>query len=137
MADATSPSCFGLLACEQYVALTTSRRDGTPVTTPVWAVPSAGNMYVYTPGRTGKAKRIRNDGRVTLAPCDRRGMIHGEAVSGQAAVLATDRLGDVRAIMGAKYGWQFRLFSRIIAPLLARTSRFGGAPVGIEIRPTD
>ena len=136
-ADTAQATLFDRLVPESYLALTTHRRDGTPVTTPIWAASYAGRMYACTPARTGRARRIRNDGRVTLAPCDRRGPCRGEDASGQAAVLAADRIGEVRAIMRAKYGWQFRLFSRIIAPLLARTSRFGGAPVGIEIRPAD
>lgn len=137
MTETSNAVAFDRLGQESYVALTTYRRDGTPVTTPVWAAPSAGRLYVYTPGRTGKAKRVRNDGHVTLTPCDRRGKKHGDAVHGQATVLGPDRIADVRAIMRAQYGWKFLLFSRIMAPLLSRTTRLGGDPVGIEIRPAD
>jgi PPOX class probable F420-dependent enzyme len=44
----------------RYVALTTYRRDGRPVTTPVWAIPLEGKIYVFTASGTGKAKRVRN-----------------------------------------------------------------------------
>lgn len=44
--DAGGPP--GGLAAEEYVALTTYRRDDTPVTTPVWAAPDGGRLYVYT-----------------------------------------------------------------------------------------
>ena len=52
----------------RYIALTTYRRDGRPVTTPVWAVSLDGKIYVFTARSTGKAKRVRATGRVRFAP---------------------------------------------------------------------
>ena len=40
----------------RYIALTTYRRDGRPVTTPVWAAPLKGNLYVVTARSTGKVR---------------------------------------------------------------------------------
>jgi PPOX class probable F420-dependent enzyme len=50
----------------RYIALTTYRRDGGAVTTPVWAVSLDGKIYVFTASSTGKAKRVRATGRVRL-----------------------------------------------------------------------
>jgi PPOX class probable F420-dependent enzyme len=50
-----------------YIALTTYRRDGRAVTTPVWAVSLDGKIYVFTASSTGKAKRVRATGRVRFA----------------------------------------------------------------------
>ena len=61
------------LAQKQFVLLTTFRRDGRAVPTPVWIVPLDDGLGIWTPGSSGKVKRIRRSGAVTLAPCDRRG----------------------------------------------------------------
>src|SRR3954454_24270381 len=50
------------------VALTTHRRDGTPVTTPVNVVADDGHAYFRTWSTSGKAKRLRNSPEVEFAP---------------------------------------------------------------------
>ena len=61
------------LAGEQFVSLTTFRRDGTPVPTPVWiAQDGDAPLVVTTPAGTGKVKRLRHDPRVELRTCNRR-----------------------------------------------------------------
>jgi uncharacterized protein len=57
------------LGRERYISITTFRRDGTPVATPVWVVAEGGRLYVWTGAQTGKAKRIRHHPAVTVAPC--------------------------------------------------------------------
>jgi len=57
----------------RYIALTTYRRDGRAVTTPVWAVSLDGKIYVFTASSTGKTKRVRATGRVRFAPCSMNG----------------------------------------------------------------
>ena len=61
------------LGAEKYVLLTTFRKDGRAVPTPLWAVPDGTGLAVWTPTGSGKVKRIRNSGLVTVAPCDLRG----------------------------------------------------------------
>ena len=97
------------LGTEKYVLLTTFRRDGRAVSTPLWVVPDGAGLAVWTPDGTGKVKRIRNSGRVTVAPCDVRGNVHGEAIE------ATARVGEhadrrrVGAGLKRKYGLMGRL----------------------------
>ncbi|MFD7556052.1 MULTISPECIES: PPOX class F420-dependent oxidoreductase [unclassified Streptomyces] len=93
----------------RYVSLTTFRKDGTPVATPVWAVADAGELYVWTRTATWKVKRIRNNGRVTVAPCDVKGRVpEGAAVvEGEARLLDEAGLKRVRKLMSRKYTWQF------------------------------
>ena len=79
---------LGQLGAEKYVLLTTFRRDGRAVPTPLWVVPDGAGLAFWTPDGTGKVKRIRNSGRVTVAACDVRGNVHGETIE------ATARLGD-------------------------------------------
>ena len=76
------------LGAEKYVLLTTFRRDGRAVPTPLWVVPDEAGLAFWTPDGTGKVKRIRNSGRVTVAACDARGNVRGEAIEAHA------RIGD-------------------------------------------
>jgi len=72
------------LAKSKYLSLTTFRRDGTPVATPVWVAQHGNDLVVVTQRSSGKAKRLRNDNRVLLAPCDMRGRVDGDVVEGTA-----------------------------------------------------
>ena len=100
---------MGQLGAEKYVLLTTFRRDGRAVSTPIWVMPDGDGVAFWTVRDSGKVKRIRNSGRVTIAPCDMRGNNVGEAVE------ATARLGDdndlkrvTRALI-RKYGLMGRM----------------------------
>jgi PPOX class probable F420-dependent enzyme len=104
------------LGSEKYVLLTTFRRDGRAVPTPLWVVPDAAGLGFWTVEGSGKTKRIRNGGRVTVAPCDVRGNPRGEAVEAQARIGdAADRRRVAEGIK-RKYGLLGRLtlvFSRL------------------------
>ncbi|MGW0365762.1 PPOX class F420-dependent oxidoreductase [Streptomyces sp. NPDC002990] len=93
----------------RYVSLTTFRKDGTPVPTPVWAVADGGELYVWTRSDAWKVKRIRNNGRVTLTACDVRGRVEDGApvLEGRARLLDDAGLRRVRKLMSRKYTWQF------------------------------
>jgi PPOX class probable F420-dependent enzyme len=101
-----------LLAETPYVSLTTRRRNGTPVPTPVWCAEDDGELLVWTREDSGKVKRLRNDPAVTLTPCDVRGRRQEDAVpvAGVARLLEDDAgLRRVRRALTRKYGWRFRL----------------------------
>ncbi|MER6448628.1 PPOX class F420-dependent oxidoreductase [Streptomyces venezuelae] len=93
----------------RYVSLTTFRKDGTPVATPVWAVADGGELYVWTRSDSWKVKRIRNNGRVTVTACDMRGRVEdgAQALEGEARLLDETGLRRVRKLMSRKYTWQF------------------------------
>ncbi|MCX5150448.1 PPOX class F420-dependent oxidoreductase [Streptomyces sp. NPDC048550] len=93
----------------KYVSLTTFRKDGTPVATPVWAVADGGELYVWTRSDSWKVKRIRNNGRVTVSACDVRGRVAEGApvLEGEARLLDEAGLKRVRRLMLRKYTWQF------------------------------
>jgi hypothetical protein len=101
-------SALDRLAGERHILLTTFRRDGRAVATPVWAVRDGAALAVWTAADSGKVKRIRRDGTVTVAPCDIRGRPRGDAVAGRATVAgpADKRL---RALMAGKYGLVARI----------------------------
>jgi PPOX class probable F420-dependent enzyme len=63
------------LADARFVSLTTFRRSGEPVSTPVWVGRDGTSLVVLTPAGSGKVKRLRHDPRVELAPCGRFGKV--------------------------------------------------------------
>ncbi|MGA0863614.1 MAG: PPOX class F420-dependent oxidoreductase [Ilumatobacteraceae bacterium] len=97
------------LSGARYVSFTTFRRDGSPVSTPVWVVPFEGGWAFTTGGEAGKVKRLRNDARATLQVCDRRGRVaDGTTVhEGAAIILHGDDYERVAALVRDKYkvGW--------------------------------
>ena len=95
------------LARSKYVSLTTFRRDGTPVATPVWVARQGDELVVYTARSSGKVKRLRNDDRVLLAPCDMRGRVTGDVVEGTARL--QDDAESAISLIRREYGLQARL----------------------------
>ncbi|WP_205850209.1 PPOX class F420-dependent oxidoreductase [Nakamurella flava] len=71
---------FHRLGREKYVEMTTFRKNGVPVRTPVWIGAGNGDLVVFTAPDSGKVKRIRNNGAVELAPCGRRGEVDPDVV---------------------------------------------------------
>ena len=119
------------LAPEKYISLTTYRRDGRAVATPVWMVRDGDALAVWTAGDSGKVKRLRHNDQVTVAPCDARGRTHGAAVPGRARLLDTAGTDEVRDLLKRKYGLLGRL------TLLGSKLRRGTAgTVGIRIELT-
>ena len=94
----------------QYVALTTYRRDGTPVTTPVWAAAEGESLYLFSNAAAGKVKRLRNSSRAAIAPCTATGTITGAALPAEAFNLASDQMPKVWTLLTKKYGMAARLF---------------------------
>ncbi|MFJ2113655.1 MULTISPECIES: PPOX class F420-dependent oxidoreductase [unclassified Streptomyces] len=100
------------LGRSRYLSLTTYRKDGTGVATPVWHAVDGGELFVWTRSDSWKVKRLRNDTRVLVAACDVRGRIAPGAPSaeGTARLLeSADGVGRVRGLIARKYAWQFWL----------------------------
>lgn len=120
-------SAFPNLAGHQYMLLSTFRKNGQAVPTPVWFAESDGKLYVYTRPTAGKIKRIRANGRATVAPCDARGTVLGAELPGHARVLPPQNADQVRKLFVTKYKLQFQIFS-----LVGRLQRMQPAYVEIE-----
>jgi PPOX class probable F420-dependent enzyme len=97
------------LGSEKYVLLTTFRRDGRAVPTPLWVVPDGAGLGFWTVAGSGKLKRIRNSGRVTVAPCDMRGNPTGDPIEATARIGDQSDLARVGAGIKKKYGVLGRL----------------------------
>ena len=98
-------------ARSEYVSLTTYRKDGTPVATPVWAAAEGGVLYVWTRSDSWKVKRLRHDDRVLVTVCDVRGRIAEGAPSAEGTARLLDGAGtaSVRKVLARKYTWKFWL----------------------------
>lgn len=96
------------IADEEYVSLVTYKADGTPKPLPVWIVDLGDNTVGFTTwGESWKAKRVRNNPKVTLQPCDQRGNItEGSAiVEGTARMTEGAEYTKVAALVKEKYGF--------------------------------
>ena len=101
---------FAVLYPHQFMLLTTFRKSGEAVPTLVWFAQDADNVYVMTPSKAGKLKRIRNSGRATLAPSKSNGQVLGASVEGTARILSTDERPLADKILVRKYGLLYRIF---------------------------
>jgi PPOX class probable F420-dependent enzyme len=99
------------LANQRYISLTTFKRDGTPVSTPVWVVTDDGErLLVWSAARTWKVRRLRREPRVLVAASNFRGKERGRRIPGQARVIADP---GIDRLLRRKYGWQKRVLDRI------------------------
>jgi len=103
---------------QKYISLVTFRKNGVAVHTPVWFAEENGHLYVMTRGTMGKAKRIRNNPKVKIAPCTIRGKITGPEFSASARLLPQSDHKHARQLINAKY------FLARISLLFSRTDTY-------------
>ncbi len=116
------------LASGKYLLVTTFRRDGREVATPVWVVRDGDALGIWTATGSGKVKRIRNRPDVLVGACDVRGNPSGERVPGRAVILDDPQTEHCRALVRRKYG----LIGRLTV-LGSRLRRGSEGSVGIRI----
>lgn len=106
---------------QKYILLTTFRKNGAGVATPVWFGEEGGKLYVMTVSTMGKTKRVRNNPQVKVAPCTIRGKVTCPEFSATARILPAEEQKHARHTINRKY-------------LMARlTSPFSRADVFLEI----
>ena len=105
-------STLAALEHQDYISLVTFRRTGESVQTPVWFAERAGKVYVFTAAGSWKVRRLRNNPRIRVAPCNVRGRIRGAWMEGHARRIEDHVIerGAYEALL-AKYGWQMRLLN--------------------------
>lgn len=115
----------------KYVSVTTYRRSGEGVPTPVWYALSDGELVFWTGAGTGKVKRIGNDARVQVAVCDVRGRIApgAAAYDGTARVLDDADKAAARRLLARKY-LMVRL-TDVARKLTGRSARPGQVAVAV------
>ena len=132
MSTTLEKAIFPDLGSEQCIALTTFRRTGQAVTTPVWFAISLGTIYVETHADAGKLKRLRHSARVTLAPCTYSGKVTGSVIAGNARILTeSEESMAASTALAKKYGFTLPL-TRIAWRLLHRKAKVDEVFIAIE-----
>jgi uncharacterized protein len=93
----------------KYLNLVTYRRSAAAVPTPMWFVEEGGVLYVRTPAKSGKVKRLRNNPRVRVVPSDGRGGPKGAWIEGRARIVDDVQAERVNRLVHWKYGWRKKL----------------------------
>jgi uncharacterized protein len=117
----------------KYLSLTTFRRDGTAVATPVWLVRDGQSLRVITDAGSGKAKRLRVNPAVLLAPCDMRGNVKGDAVAGHALLQSPSDTAVTATMIARRYGLMGRILTWRDDRRARRSGSVDPARVGIVI----
>ncbi|MFC9837999.1 PPOX class F420-dependent oxidoreductase [Rhodococcus sp. NPDC127530] len=116
---------FTALGDESFVSLTTFRRSGEPVSTPVWIARDGDDLIVITPADSGKVKRLRNNPSVELCPCSRRGKVDAgvDSVAAVAEIVTDEstsrRMADT---IRDEYGLEYRIVM-FVERMLARRQK--------------
>jgi uncharacterized protein len=113
------------------VLLTTYKRNGTPIGTPVNIAVDGNRAFVRTFDTAWKLKRIHNNPEVEIAPSTWRGRPTGPAIRARARLLE----GEESAYAGRLLVRKHPILHRILVPLVHRLR--GNETVHIELRPLD
>ena len=93
-----------LLAGHKTMLLTTFRKTGVGVSTPVWFAVEGDVLYMLTDPKAGKVKRVRNNCRVQMAPCSFNGKVRGPTIDGEARILPPNERHKAIDALNRKYG---------------------------------
>lgn len=97
------------LAAGKYLLITSYRKNGTAVATPVWVVRDGDALGAWSAADAWKVKRIRARGDVLVGPCDLRGNPTGDQVPATAEICDPETTARYRRLLARKYGILGRL----------------------------
>jgi PPOX class probable F420-dependent enzyme len=103
-AQAPATGTLAALTENRYALVTTFRRDGTPVATPVWAAVAEGRIYVRAERGSGKVKRLRGNSRALIAPCTASGRSLGAPLPARGRVLPAREEVAAEHALARRYG---------------------------------
>jgi PPOX class probable F420-dependent enzyme len=115
--NTSGSSPIDAIRAAKYISFVSTRKNGTPIATPVWVAPLphiGPNVFGFTiDAHAGKAKRLAHTNTVTVQPCDIRGRIveGSPIVSGTAVVISGVEAETVRDAVAHKYGFTYTVFS--------------------------
>ena len=98
------------LGAEKFVSLTTFKKDGSAVATPMWIGRDGDHVFFWTPADSWKAKRAKNNPEVIMAPCSRGGKVRPGAVQVHGVAEVITDPATVKRLAGVirrKYGVEF------------------------------
>jgi PPOX class probable F420-dependent enzyme len=115
--NTSGSSSIDAIRAAKYISFVSTRKNGTPIATPVWVAPLphiGPNVFGFTiDANAGKAKRLAHTNTVSVQPCDIRGRIveGSPIVSGTAVVISGVEAETVRDAVAHKYGFTYTVFS--------------------------
>src|SRR5215213_3046081 len=101
---------FSTMEGHAFLSLTTFRKNGAPVATPVWFAHEDDKLYVMTGTNTGKVRRIHHNAQVEVAPCTLNGDLLGAPLEAMAVIVRHDQKSRANRALNRKYGWQKRVY---------------------------
>jgi uncharacterized protein len=111
-----APAFTDALPSARYLLLTTYRRDGSTVATPVWFAQDGDRLLVLTDAGSGKVRRIRRDPRVLVSTCTFGGRATSAASPATASILPDTDGPAIRRLIRRRYRVQaglLRVYSRL------------------------
>jgi uncharacterized protein len=118
----------------KFLSLETLRKSGVAVRTPVWfaqqpaASVTSAVFYLYSEAEAGKVKRIRNNPKVRIAPCNVHGDLRGDWVDGRARLCDADEAARAQQLLREKYG-----FLKKAGDFFGRLMRHKQAVLAVEV----
>ena len=125
-----------ILKDHNYIVLTTLRKNGKGVTTPVWFVFANNKVYFYTFEKAWKNKRLKKNPTVEFAPANARMFapskytVIGKTIRGIARSLAKEEAEEADRLLRRKYGFKYWMFNKLQA------ASFRGKNIYFEVTPT-
>lgn len=121
----------------KYLSVTSFKRDGTGIATPVWFVSDGERLLAFTDLHSMKVRRMRRNPHVLVAPCRVNGKLRRDPLPARVEVLtATADLERVRTLLTERYKVSYRLvmlFYRLGRRLRGRSSVADGAALAIGL----
>jgi uncharacterized protein len=102
------------------ILLTTYKRDGTGVATPVSLAFDGDRAFFRSYDKAWKTRRLRNDPRVQLAPCTLRGKPTGPAIQARATLLGDAEASAAAAALARRH----RVLQGVLVPMAHRLARY-------------
>jgi uncharacterized protein len=151
------PDPIAQFANAKYLNLESFRKNGVGVRTPVWFAEDPGPppdvalaqeglpetspraddprgqprivFYIYSEADAGKVKRIRNNARLRIAPCNFRGQLRGAWVDARGRICDDERdMAHAQDLLRRKYG-----LVKIVGDFFSRLRRHQQAVIAIEL----
>jgi uncharacterized protein len=123
-----------LFPCDRSwtVLLTTFKRDGTPVATPVNLAVEGDHAYFRSYSKAWKTKRIRHNPEVRIAPSSVRGTPRGQELRGTARLLQGDEERHARRVIAQRHP----IFQRFVIPAAHKASRYTTLHYEVSVEPS-
>ena len=121
----------------RYLSVTSFKRDGTGVATPVWFGSDGRRLFALTDLHSAKIARMRHNPRVLVAPCGASGKLHSEPLPASVEVLTQSAdLERVQKLLIERYKLSYRvmiLIYRLGRRLRGRSAVADGAALAITV----